>query len=75
MNIKHNFTEKDEAYLFIFHSKTNNLDHYDRTVSVFEDGIPTYGGTVYAVVNSNGLIMFGHMVCMIFRKQYRKITI
>ncbi len=59
MNIKHNFTEKDEAYLFIFHSKTNNLDHYDRTVSVFEDGIPTYGGTVYAVVNSNGLIMFG----------------
>ncbi|MCH5297910.1 MAG: hypothetical protein J1E85_09600 [Ruminococcus sp.] len=59
MNIKYNFTEKDEAYLFVFHSKTNTLNHYDRYVSIFQDGIPTYGGEVYAVVNSNGLIMFG----------------
>lgn len=58
MNMKYKFTEKDEAYLFVFHSKTNSLEHYDRYVSVFQDGIPTYGGEVYAVVNSNGLIMF-----------------
>ena len=26
---------------------------------LFQDGIPTYGGEVYAAVNSTGLIMFG----------------
>lgn len=59
MNIKYEFSESDEAYLFVFNSQTNSLNHCDRYISVFQDGIPSYGGEVYAVVNSKGLIMFG----------------
>jgi len=59
MNIKYEFSKSDEAYLFVFNSQTNSLNHCDRYISVFQDGIPTYGGEVYAVVNSKGLIMFG----------------
>lgn len=59
MNIKYEFSKSDEVYLFVFHSQTNSLNHYDRNISIFQDGIPTYGGEVYAAVNSKGLIMFG----------------
>lgn len=59
MNMKYKFSKSDEAYLFVFHSQTNSLNHCDRFISIFQDGIPSYGGEVYAVVNSKGLIMFG----------------
>lgn len=59
MNMKYKFSKSDEAYLFVFHSQTNSLNHCDRYISIFQDGIPSYGGEVYAVVNSKGLIMFG----------------
>lgn len=59
MNMKYKFSKSDEAYLFVFHSQTNSLNHCDRFISIFQDGIPSYSGEVYAVVNSKGLIMFG----------------
>lgn len=59
MNMKYKFSKSDEAYLFVLHSQTNSLNHCDRFISIFQDGIPSYGGEVYAVVNSKGLIMFG----------------